>query len=104
MEFYLFFCYTAIWDQTSWEIFCSMMLIWFSMLGILGNSNCATSRSFKAINPYYAYQLLRIHPDGFFVLGFVFCVQLEQKRCILTWDIAVENIRISWIFCKTALI
>jgi KUP system potassium uptake protein len=26
--------------------------------------------SFKAINPYYAYQLLRIHPDGFFVLGF----------------------------------
>jgi K+ transporter len=28
---------------------------------------------FKAINPYYAYQLLRIHPDGFFVLGFVFC-------------------------------
>jgi K+ transporter len=59
--------------------------------------NCATSRGFKAINPYYAYQLLRIHPDGFFVLGFVFCVQLELKRCILTWDIAVENIRISWI-------
>jgi K+ transporter len=36
--------------------------------------NCATSEVFKAINPYYAYQLLRIHPDGFFVLGFVFFV------------------------------
>jgi KUP system potassium uptake protein len=26
----------------------------------------------KAINPYYAYHLLSIHPEGFFVLGFVF--------------------------------
>jgi hypothetical protein len=67
------------------------MLYGFSMLGTCNDPNCATSRGFKAINPYYAYQLLRIHPDGFFVLGFVFCVQLEQKHCILTWDIAVEK-------------
>jgi KUP system potassium uptake protein len=31
------------------------------------------------------------------------CVQLELKRCILTWDIAVENIQ-SVGFCKTAII
>jgi KUP system potassium uptake protein len=41
-------------------------------LGILGTIQIVQHPEvfFKAINPYYAYQLLRIHPDGFFVLGF----------------------------------
>jgi KUP system potassium uptake protein len=42
------------------------------MLGILGLIQVAKyPEVFKALNPYYAYNLLSVHPDGFFV-GFVF--------------------------------
>jgi hypothetical protein len=67
-------CYTAIWDQASWEIFCSNDVI--SACLELGTIQIATSRIFKAINPYYAL-LLRIHPDGFFCFRFCVFVQLE---------------------------
>jgi KUP system potassium uptake protein len=97
MEFYLYFCYTAIWDQASWEIFCSNDVNWFSMLGILGNSNCATSRVFKAINPYYAYQLLRIHPDGFFVLGLCFVCTTGAEALYSDMGHCGRKYSISWI-------
>ena len=55
------------------KFFAPMMLIWFSMLGILGTLQVINDFSvFNAINPYYAYELLLIHPEGFFVLGAVF--------------------------------
>ena len=55
------------------KFFAPIMLIWFSMLAILGIIQIAKHvEVFKAINPYYAYNLLSIHPEGFFVLGFVF--------------------------------
>ncbi len=88
------------------KFFAPMMLVWFSMLGILGIIQISSNLSvFKAINPYYAYELLRIHPDGFYVLGFVFlCTTGAEALYSDMGHCGRKNIRISWIFVKTTLV
>ena len=88
------------------KFFAPMMLIWFSMLGILGlNQVIKHPEVFKAFNPYYAYHLLSIHPDGFFVLGFVFlCTTGAEALYSDMGHCGRKNIRISWIFVKTTLV
>ena len=87
------------------KFFAPMMLIWFVMLAVLGIIQITKHPEvFKAINPYYAYQLLSIHPDGFFVLGFVFlCTTGAEALYSDMGHCGRKNIRISWIFVKTAL-
>ncbi|WP_162128138.1 KUP/HAK/KT family potassium transporter [Flavobacterium phycosphaerae] len=88
------------------KFFAPMMLIWFSMLGILGIIQIGSNLSvFRAINPYYAYELLRIHPDGFYVLGFVFlCTTGAEALYSDMGHCGRKNIRISWIFVKATLV
>ena len=88
------------------KFFAPMMLIWFGMLAILGLLQISKHPEvFKAINPYYAYHLLSIHPDGFFVLGFVFlCTTGAEALYSDMGHCGRKNIRISWIFVKTALV
>ncbi|UFH34251.1 KUP/HAK/KT family potassium transporter [Flavobacterium acetivorans] len=88
------------------KFFAPMMLIWFSMLGILGLLQIIKHPEvFKAFNPYYAYHLLSIHPDGFFVLGFVFlCTTGAEALYSDMGHCGRKNIRISWIFVKTTLV
>ena len=88
------------------KFFAPMMLIWFVMLAVLGIIQITKHPEvFKAINPYYAYQLLLIHPDGFFVLGFVFlCTTGAEALYSDMGHCGRKNIRISWIFVKTALV
>ncbi|MBF7090830.1 KUP/HAK/KT family potassium transporter [Flavobacterium sp. ALJ2] len=88
------------------KFFAPMMLIWFTMLGVLGVIQIVHHPEvFKAINPYYAYRLLSIHPDGFFVLGFVFlCTTGAEALYSDMGHCGRKNIRISWIFVKSALV
>lgn len=88
------------------KFFAPMMLIWFSMLGILGVIQIAKyPEVFKALNPYYAYHLLSVHPDGFFVLGFVFlCTTGAEALYSDMGHCGRKNIRVSWIFVKSALV
>lgn len=88
------------------KFFAPMMLIWFGMLAILGISQISLHPEvFKAINPYYAYHLLSIHPEGFFVLGFVFlCTTGAEALYSDMGHCGRKNIRISWIFVKVALV
>jgi KUP system potassium uptake protein len=88
------------------KFFAPMMLIWFSMLGILGTLQVMNDLSvFNAINPYYAYELLLIHPEGFFVLGAVFlCTTGAEALYSDMGHCGRKNIRISWIFVKTMLL
>ena len=88
------------------KFFAPMMLIWFSMLGILGVIQIAKHPEvFKAFNPYYAYHLLTIHPEGFFVLGFVFlCTTGAEALYSDMGHCGRKNIRISWIFVKSTLV
>ncbi|HEX8270667.1 MAG TPA: KUP/HAK/KT family potassium transporter [Flavobacterium sp.] len=88
------------------KFFAPMMLIWFSMLGILGLIQIFDHPEvFKAINPYYAYELLRIHPEGFYVLGAVFlCTTGAEALYSDMGHCGRKNIRVSWIFVKTMLL
>ena len=48
------------------RFFAPMMLLWFGMLGVLGLLQITKHPEvLKAFNPYYAYNLLSIHPEGF---------------------------------------
>lgn len=88
------------------RFFAPMMMVWFGMLAVLGVSQIMEHPEvFKAINPYYAYHLLSIHPEGFFVLGFVFlCTTGAEALYSDMGHCGRKNIRISWIFVKTALV
>ena len=88
------------------KFFAPMMLIWFGMLGILGVIQIGYNfEVFKALNPYYAIHLLKIHPDGFYVLGFVFlCTTGAEALYSDMGHCGRKNIRISWIFVKTTLV
>ena len=88
------------------KFFAPMMLIWFTMLAVLGGLQIAKhTEVLHAINPYYAYKLLSIHPDGFFVLGFVFlCTTGAEALYSDMGHCGRKNIRISWIFVKIALV
>ncbi|MFT3793221.1 KUP/HAK/KT family potassium transporter [Flavobacterium sp.] len=88
------------------KFFAPMMLIWFAMLGTLGMMQITNHwEVLKAINPYYAYHLLSIHPDGFYVLGFVFlCTTGAEALYSDMGHCGRKNIRISWIFVKATLV
>ncbi len=88
------------------KFFGPAMLIWFLMLSILGAFQMSGNMSvITAVNPYYAYKLLFLHPGGFLVLGAVFlCTTGAEALYSDLGHCGRENIRISWIFVKTALL
>ncbi|MEP7265439.1 MAG: KUP/HAK/KT family potassium transporter [Bacteroidota bacterium] len=83
-----------------------IMLIWFSMLGILGVLSIVQHPGvFKAINPVYAVHLLRDYPGGFWLLGAVFlCTTGAEALYSDLGHCGRKNIRISWIFVKSCLL
>ncbi|RYZ21990.1 MAG: hypothetical protein EOP49_46760, partial [Sphingobacteriales bacterium] len=88
------------------KAFGPMMLIWFGMLGILGTIHVFYNIAvFKALNPYYAFHLLSIHHEGFYVLGLVFlCTTGAEALYSDMGHCGRSNIRVSWIFVKTTLV
>lgn len=83
-----------------------IMVIWFSMLFILGISQVLQHPSvLHALNPMYAYHLLTQYPHGFWLLGAVFLATTGAEA--LYSDLGhcgVKNIRITWAFVKMCLI
>lgn len=92
--------------KTLGNFFSPMMLTWFVMLGVLGTIQIIDNPFvFKAVNPYYAYHLLQVHPEGFFVLGFVFlCTTGAEAVYSDMGHCGRKNIRITWGFVKLMLI
>lgn len=88
------------------KFFGPMMLLWFGMLGILGGIQVIGNISvLEALNPYHAIHLLSIHHEGFYVLGFVFlCTTGAEALYSDMGHCGRSNIRISWIFVKSALV
>jgi KUP system potassium uptake protein len=88
------------------KLFGPVMLIWFSMIGILGVMHIPDALSiFKAFNPYYAFNLLAKHPSGFLLLGGVFlCTTGAEALYSDLGHCGRGNIRMSWIFVKATLI
>jgi KUP system potassium uptake protein len=83
-----------------------LMLLWFLMLGVLGINMMTTNVSIlKAINPYYAYNLLINYEYGFVLLGAVFlCTTGAEALYTDLGHCGKKNIRVSWIFVKICLV
>jgi len=88
------------------KAFGPIMMIWFLMLAVLGISHFADEpHVFKALNPYYAIELLIKYPNGFWLLGGVFlCTTGAEALYSDLGHCGRQNIRYSWIFVKTCLI
>lgn len=81
------------------------MLVWFSMLSILGLIQIAEHPAIlKTLNPVYAYRFLTEYPHGFWLLGAVFLSTTGAEA--LYSDLGHcgrKNIRITWAGVKTCL-
>ncbi|MDO7888013.1 KUP/HAK/KT family potassium transporter [Hymenobacter cheonanensis] len=88
------------------KAFGPIMFLWFTMLGVLGSMWIIKNPVIlKAINPYYAYQLLVNYPGGFWLLGSVFlCTTGAEALYSDLGHCGKGNIRISWTFVKTTLV
>jgi KUP system potassium uptake protein len=88
------------------KAFGPIMMIWFIMLAVMGLIHFADEvKVFKALNPYYAIELLVKYPNGFWLLGGVFlCTTGAEALYSDLGHCGKDNIRMSWIFVKTCLI
>ncbi len=82
------------------------MVIWFSMLGILGVFQLAGNPSvLAALNPVYAFRFLSEYPGGFVLLGSIFlCTTGAEALYSDLGHCGLKNIRMSWAFVKTTLL
>ena len=83
-----------------------IMLVWFSMLLVLGLSGIAElPHVLQSLNPLHAYRLLVEYPDGFWILGAVFlCTTGAEALSSDLGHCGRKNIQVSWIFVKIALV
>ncbi len=88
------------------KFFGPIMTLWFVMLAVLGSTHLLEyPGAFKAFNPYYAFNLLTTYPRGFWLLGAVFlCTTGAEALYSDLGHCGKGNIRLSWIFVKSALI
>jgi KUP system potassium uptake protein len=88
------------------KLFGPIMMIWFTMIAVLGLSELAENLSvLKALNPYYAYKMLTQHPGGFWLLGGVFlCTTGAEALYSDLGHCGRKNIQISWLYVKICLI
>src|SRR5688572_32787779 len=88
------------------KLFGPIMLIWFLMLAAMGLLHFMDDWNiFKALNPYYAIDLLVNYPQGFWILGAVFlCTTGAEALYSDLGHCGRGNIRVSWIFVKSCLL
>lgn len=88
------------------KTFGPIMIVWFTMLGILGLTFLVQfPEIIKAVSPYYAYKILTSSPDAFLILGAVFlCTTGAEALYSDLGHCGRQNIRISWIYVKTCLV
>lgn len=102
----LLFFFQRFGTQRVGSFFGPIMVIWFSMLLILGLTQIFQAPGiFKALNPVYGYELLVKYPKGFWILGAVFLATTGAEA--LYSDLGHcgrRNIRITWFFVKFCLV
>lgn len=83
-----------------------IMLIWFTLLGVLGLSQLVIHPFIlKAVSPVYAFRFLSEYPGGFILLGAVFlCTTGAEALYADLGHCGRQNIRVSWIFVKLCLL
>ncbi len=88
------------------KAFGPIMMIWFMLLLYLGLSQIGHNPFvLKAINPYYAYNMVVNTPGGFWVLGAVFlCTTGAEALYSDLGHCGKSNIRMSWGFISIILV
>jgi KUP system potassium uptake protein len=88
------------------RLFGPVMMVWFTFIAVMGLMSFVRDLSvFKALNPYYAYQLLAEYPNGFWLLGAVFlCTTGAEALYSDLGHAGRSNIRISWVYVKICLL
>ncbi|MFN8395212.1 MAG: KUP/HAK/KT family potassium transporter [Bacteroidia bacterium] len=87
------------------KIFGPVMMVWFTMIGVLGVSSFIHNPGvIEALNPYWAYKMLS-QPEGFWLLGGVFlCTTGAEALYSDMGHCGRKNIQISWIYVKICLV
>lgn len=88
------------------KVFGPVMLVWFSFIGVIGimgiNGNWAI---LKALNPMYAFYLIKDYPEGFWMLGGIFlCSTGAEALYSDMGHVGRNNIRCSWLYIKVCLV
>jgi KUP system potassium uptake protein len=88
------------------KVFGPVMGIWFTFIGVLGVMAIKDDPTIlKALNPWYAYEMLRQAPGGFWLLGSIFlCTTGAEALYSDMGHTGRNNIRVSWIYIKITLI
>lgn len=88
------------------RFFGPVMLVWFTFIGLIGAMSLSSNWSvLKAINPFYAYNLLVYYPAGFWLLGGIFlCTTGAEALYSDMGHVGRNNIRVSWIYVKICLV
>lgn len=91
---------------SAWAIFGPVMVVWFTMLALLGGMQVLHHPEIlKSLNPVYAFRFVTEYKGSFILLGAIFLaitgaesVYSDLGHC------GRQNIRISWVFVKFALV
>ncbi len=88
------------------RFFGPVMLTWFVMLAVWGTMWLLKDFSvLRALNPYYAYDMLAHSEGGFFLLGAVFlCSTGAEALYSDLGHCGKQNVRVSWGFVKVSLL
>lgn len=88
------------------KTFGPVMAIWFTTIGTLGTIQLIENPIvLKALNPWYAFNLLTQYPGGFWILGAVFlCTTGAEALYSDLGHCGKGNIRVGWGFVKTTLL
>lgn len=88
------------------KVFGPVMVVWFTFIGVIGMLAIIDHPEvFKALNPWYAIQMLREAPGGFWLLGSIFlCTTGAEALYSDMGHCGRNNIRVSWIYIKVTLI
>ncbi len=83
-----------------------VMFLWFTMMALLGGVHVLQDPGiFRAINPWYAYDLLSNYPSAWLILGAVFlCTTGAEALYSDLGHCGRANIRVSWIYVKACLL
>lgn len=102
----LLFLFQQFGTQVIGKAFGPIMVLWFSMLGVLGFYHILQNPTvLKAINPIYAVDFVINYPMGIWILGAVFlCTTGAEALYSDLGHFGKKNIRISWSFVVAMLL
>ena len=87
------------------KAFGPIMVVWFTMIGIIGGAQIVQNPAVvRALNPYYAYDMIINYPEGFWLLGGVFlCSTGAEALYSDMGHVGRKNVQVSWVYVKICL-